>query len=39
MALVPGVIAALNLGNFSAIRTVRILRPLRSITGMVATLH
>jgi hypothetical protein len=31
--LILGVIAALNLGNFSAIRTVRILRPLRSITG------
>ena len=31
--VVLGIVAAVDLGNFSAIRTVRVLRPLRTITG------
>ena len=33
VVVVLGIVAALDLGNFSAIRTVRVLRPLRTITG------
>ena len=31
--VILGIIAAMNLGNFSAIRTVRVLRPLRTLQG------
>ena len=31
--MILGIIAAMNLGNFSAIRTVRVLRPLRTLQG------
>lgn len=33
IVVILGIVAALDLGNFSAIRTVRVLRPLRTITG------